>query len=245
MILAIDIGNTSSSLGLYQGGNVLTSIHFAPEPGVIAERLREFAAPAGVDGVVAASVAPEGDRHWRESIREIYGIDPLFVDSKCRLGVAIDYPRPERIGADRLANASAAHALYGAPVVVADFGTALTFDVVSARGAYIGGVIAPGLPLMFDYLAERTALLPHVEVAAVDAAVGKSSEEAMQIGARSGYRGMVKGVLGDIRAEVGPCQLCATGGHAEWVLADWEEEIEIVPELTLLGLGGIHDLNQG
>jgi len=244
MILAIDIGNTSTGIGRYEDGRVILSRHFRAEPGVIGEILEDFAPPRGVKGVAMASVVPASDHYWKEAIKDLYDLEPLVVDSACRLGLAIDYPRPERIGADRLANACAAYHLYGAPVVVADFGTALTFDVVSAQGAYIGGVIAPGLPMMFDYLSERTALLPHVEAADVVGAVGKSTEEAMQIGARAGYRGMVKGVLDDICAEIGECSLCATGGYAEWVLAEWDRDIAIIPELTLIELGRIYELNR-
>lgn len=244
MILAIDIGNTSTGLGCYKGGRVESALHFSAEPGGLRDRLTDFASPRGVRGVAMASVVPASDHCWKEAVRDLYGVEPLVVGSGCRLGLTIDYPSPESIGADRLANACAAYHLYGAPVVVADFGTALTFDVISAQGSYIGGVIAPGLPMMFDYLAERTALLPRVEVATVSRAVGRSTEEAMQIGARSGYRGMVKGVLDDICAETGECRLCATGGYAEWVLAEWQGQIEIVPDLTLLGLGRIYELNR-
>jgi type III pantothenate kinase len=129
-------------------------------------------------------------------------------------------------------------------VIVADFGTALTFDVISKERAYIGGVIAPGLSLMFDYLAEKTALLPHLSPAAISSRVGRSTEEAMLIGAHDGYRGMVSGILAGLQREVGECSVCATGGYAEWVLEEGAEQIKIMPDLTLLGLGLIYELNR-
>jgi type III pantothenate kinase len=243
MILCIDIGNTSVAVGAYSEGEILRMERFFPARDSLAQALQGFIAGEPLAGAAISSVVPARNDDWSAALLSGWGVQPLIIGSECRLGVQIDYPRPERIGADRLANAVAATALFGAPVVAADFGTALTFDVVSAAGAYIGGVIAPGLPLMCDYLAERTALLPSVAIRPVDSMVGRSTEEAMLIGAQTGYRGMVSAIIAGIARQIGDFSLCATGGYAEWVLHDWPGTCHIVPELTLIGVGRIYELN--
>jgi type III pantothenate kinase len=153
------------------------------------------------------------------------------------LGIGIDYPRPEQVGADRLANAIAVHARHGAPAVVIDFGTAVTFDVVSAAPAYCGGVIAPGLGAMSEYLTRRTALLPAVELAEPQRAIGKSTEEAMRAGAVYGYRGLVREILARLRAEIdGAAVVVATGGDAALIARGVPEIDRVDPDLTLEGL---------
>jgi len=129
-------------------------------------------------------------------------------------------------------------------VVVCDFGTALTFDIVKKDEGYVGGIICPGLPLMFDYLSEKTALLPHIQPVKTSRVIGKSTAEAMRIGARLGYRGMVREILADLKKELGRgMKVCATGGFAKWVLADFNGSISIDPNLTLKGLGRIGTMN--
>ena len=155
----------------------------------------------------------------------------------------MDYPYPERIGADRLADAAGGLARYGAPLIVVDFGTALNFEVVDARPAYVGGVITPGLPLMTSYLHEKTALLPKVTLGTMQTpAVGKSTEEAIALGAQVGYRGIVRELLAHLQRPFdGKAKVVATGGYAEWVLQGSDLEIEIDPTLTLFGLGKIFE----
>ncbi len=163
------------------------------------------------------------------------------------LGIKVTYPRPETIGADRLANACGAAARYGTPAIVADFGTALTFDVISRSEGYIGGVIAPGLPLMFTYLAEHTALLPKIDLAPVRRSVGKTTEEAMRLGAKWGYRGMVREIVAELKKSIGPgrVHLCGTGGFAGRVLQGMKPVMTVDKDLTLYGLGRIFELNGG
>jgi type III pantothenate kinase len=157
------------------------------------------------------------------------------------MGIGIRYPHPETIGADRLANAVALAHLHGAPGIVIDFGTAVTFDVLSADKHYLGGVIAPGLRLMTDYLHERTALLPHVELREPDTAIGQSTEGAILAGAAIGYRGMIRGILAALRQELpqgDKAHIVATGGDAEWIVGGLgeTESIAVDPDLTLHGL---------
>jgi type III pantothenate kinase len=194
-----------------------------------------------------ASVVPSLNGVWQSCLTKVAGMRPLVVSDRVELGVSISYPAPETIGADRLANATAAAARYGAPVIVADFGTALTFDVVSAECAYVGGVIAPGLPLMTEYLAERTALLPEIELKGRCPSVGKSTEGAMRIGAHVGYRGIVREIVTylESRLDMKGARLCATGGFAGWVLAGLDIPLAFDRNLTLFGIGRIHELNVG
>jgi type III pantothenate kinase len=171
----------------------------------------------------------------------------LRVTAKLKLGVGIDYPKPATIGADRLANAAAAWARFGGPVVVVDFGTAVSFDVVSAEGKYVGGVIAPGLEAMTHYLHTRTALLPEISLIEPPSAIGKNTKHAMLSGAVHGYRGLVREILREVGDEMGkPRKLAvvATGGYAELIAAKLPEIRKVVPELTLDGLRIIGTLNR-
>jgi type III pantothenate kinase len=152
--------------------------------------------------------------------------------------VGIDYPKPKSIGADRLANAIAARFHFGAPAVVVDFGTAVTFDVVNAKGNYAGGIIAPGLAAMTDYLHEKTALLPRIKIREIESAVGKSTEHAMLVGAVHGYRGLVRELIGALKRELRAEKLpvVATGGYAKLIAAKLPEISAVRDDLTLEGL---------
>ncbi len=171
----------------------------------------------------------------------------LQVSAKLRLGVGIDYPKPKSIGADRLANAAGAFASFGAPVVVVDFGTAVSFDIVAAEGNYVGGVIAPGLEAMTDYLHQRTALLPKISLLEPPSAIGKSTKHAMLAGAIYGYRGLVRQILLEIGRNLGiPHNLpvVATGGYAGLIAAGLPEIKMVQENLTLDGLRIIGQLNR-
>jgi type III pantothenate kinase len=151
--------------------------------------------------------------------------------------MAIDYPQPSQIGADRLANAAGVLTRHGAPAIVVDFGTAVTFDVISAEPAYCGGVIAPGLGAMTGYLTRRTALLPAIELEEPASAIGKSTTHAMQAGAVFGYRGLVKEIIARIRGELPGCaRIIATGGDAALIARGVPEIDAVDPDITLDGL---------
>jgi type III pantothenate kinase len=170
----------------------------------------------------------------------------LPVSAKLRLGVGVKYPKPGTIGADRLANAAAAFAAFGGPVVVVDFGTAVSFDIISAEGDYVGGVIAPGLEAMTDYLHQRTALLPKITLLEPPGAIGKSTKHAMLAGAVYGYRGLVRQILTEIGKELGirrNLPVVATGGYAELIAAGLPEIRTVRENLTLDGLRIIGTLN--
>lgn len=192
--------------------------------------------------VVLSSVVPEKGALIAETLADF----PLVhVSAKIKLGVGIDYPKPSSIGADRLANATAVAAKAPPPVVVVDFGTAVTFDIISRDRCYIGGVIAPGLEAMTDYLHQRTALLPRIQLLEPPAAIGKSTKEAMLSGAVHGYRGLIRQILTEIRAELDAPELrvVATGGYADLIAARLPEIGEVQPNLTLEGLRIIGTLN--
>jgi type III pantothenate kinase len=235
--LLIDIGNTSTSLAVARGLK-LSGIQRTPsgEPSLKLRTIPERA--------VIASVKPGVNKRWEKFLKQQGVKDILWVNHTVNLGIPVSYPKPETIGADRLANACEAAADYGTPVVVCDFGTALTFDIVTKTEGYVGGIICPGLPLMFDYLAEKTALLPHIKPVKTTHVVGKSTEEAMHIGAHLGYLGMVKEILAQLRKELGHhTKVCATGGFAKWVFEGWDHPVPVDPQLTLKGLARIATLN--
>ena len=192
--------------------------------------------------VVLCSVVPEKGALIRRALRKF----PLHVvGHRSRLGVGIDYPQPQRIGADRLANAAGAVAFYGAPCVVVDFGTAVTFDILSPGKKYIGGVIAPGLEAMTDYLHQRTALLPKISLLEPPGPIGKSTRHAMLAGAVYGYRGLVREIIGEIRKALGIRRLkvVATGGYADLIASGVKEISAVHENLTLEGLRLIGCLN--
>jgi type III pantothenate kinase len=191
---------------------------------------------------VLSSVVPARNPIIRKSLK----VPLLTVNPRLNLGIGVDFPNPNTIGADRLANATAVVHLHGAPAVVVDFGTAVTFDVISLEGKYVGGVIAPGLELMTDYFYRRTALLPKIDLLEPVAAIGKSTRAAMLSGAVHGYRGLVERVLVEIKKEISPrkkLRVIATGGYAQLIAAKLDLIEKVNPKLTLQGLRIIGNLN--
>jgi type III pantothenate kinase len=162
----------------------------------------------------------------------------LELTHRSLTGVGLDYPKPGTIGPDRLSNAIAARQRFGAPSIVVDFGTAVTFDVVNRRGDYVGGIIAPGLAAMTDYLHEKTALLPRIRIREIRSAIGKSTEEAMLVGAVHGYRGLVRELIRELKQELKSPRLpvVATGGYARLMASKLPEIRAVDPLLTLDGL---------
>lgn len=244
-LLAVDIGNTSTALGLFAGRRLVKRHRFptaVTSMPVIRLALLRLGVGRGT-AVAVASVVPRLDATWRNACRGLALATPLFVTARLELGVAVSYPRPATIGADRLANASEAFARFGAPAIVADFGTAVTFDVISPDGEYVGGVICPGLLFATDYLADRTALLPRIDMAGRVPRVGRNTEEAMRIGARVGYRGLVREIFTHLQRTTGPATLCATGGNARLALAGIGLPLRFDSDLTLKGIRRIYTLN--
>ena len=241
MILLFDIGNTHTHVGLADDRRVRRQTDIPTLTwfgGGVTALVKKFIGAAKIDGAVLCSVVPRATPLVRKSVRTLWNLDTLELTPKMSRGVGIDYPKPNSIGPDRLANAVAAKFHFGAPVVVVDFGTAVTFDVVDARGNYVGGIIAPGLAAMTDYLHEKTALLPKIKIREIKSAVGKSTEEAMLVGAVHGYRGLVRELIGELKRELRAKKLpvVATGGYAKLIAAKLPEISAVEPDLTLEGL---------
>ena len=241
--LLVDISNSYTKLAFSSRDRVGRSTRVATK-NLTRASLAALLATREVGSVVVSSVVPAKNGAISSAAKSL---PVLFIDANCELGVGVDYPAPHTIGADRLANAAAAAHLYGRPAIVVDFGTAVTFDVVSAAGDYIGGVIAPGLESMTSFLYHRTALLPKLTLREPRSAIGKSTRGAMMSGAIYGYRGLVREIISRIRTESFArvkVRVVATGGYAE-LIAHQLPEIEAVhPGLTLDGLRLIANLNR-
>ena len=258
-LLVVDVGNTSTAVGLWSDGRVSkvshcdggfdeASLQVSRLKSHVLSRLKSRVSSPPL-GLAYVSVVPAVDVQWRAFARQ-QGLTWHQVSYRDfgkghkteggrREGVTLDYPRPETIGADRLADAAGAVSRYGAPVLVMDFGTALTAAVVTEDRVWRGGVIAPGFPLMRDYLFERTAKLPRMKLGSGKAPrIGRSTEEAMRFGALVGYRGMVREIVSELRRNFN-CEfkLVATGGFAKWVLRGLDLPFVIDPTLTLYGAG--------
>lgn len=247
-VIVVDIGNTSASFGLARG-TALKCVRridgYLSKKNEIASALEEISKGHSIVGSVLCSVVPAANMAWVSALKKQLGVYPIVVNHRHNLGINITYPKPASIGADRLANACGAAHKYGTPSIVADFGTALTFDVICTNQGYVGGVIAPGLPLMTDYLADKTALLPHIELKGTVQPLGKSTEGAMRLGAQVGYRGIVREIVNHLKEVIGEKEiiLCATGGYARWALKGIDMDFHFDPSLTLYGLSRIYDLN--
>jgi type III pantothenate kinase len=241
MILLFDIGNTHTHIGLANGQRVLKQMDIPTRDwfgGKAKTRVAKFTGAKKIEGAVLCSVVPRATPLVRKTVGALWKLSALELTPKTLRGVGIDYPKPNSIGPDRLANAVAARKRFGTPVVVVDFGTAVTFDVVDAKGNYIGGIIAPGLAAMTDYLHEKTALLPKIKIREVKNVVGKSTEHAMLVGAVHGYRGLVRELIGELKRELRAKKLpvVATGGYAKLIAAKLPEISAVAPDLTLEGL---------
>ena len=236
-LVVVDVGNTSTAVGLWSGGRVTRVSHIdggGSAAFLAVESLR------GRTAIAYASVVPKADAAWRRFAKR-QGLPFIRIDHTLFLaasGLALDYPKPETIGADRLADAAAAVDRYGAPVLVCDFGTAFTAAAVTEDRTWRGGVIAPGLPLMRDYFCARTAKLPRIALGGRCPRVGRSTEEAMRIGARVGARGMVREIVGHLsQAFHARFRLVATGGYAAWVLKGLDLPFTVDHTLTVHGTG--------
>ncbi len=235
--LLINNNNTRTKFALAGGKNGSITPELAlTSAGLTTKDIRKLVGDWEYCGVVLSSVVPDN----------VPTITAAFPDTKIvsvahniELGIEIDFPNPDTVGADRIANAVAvgSEARNNKPVIVVDFGTAVTFDIVDTRPAYVGGVIAPGLDAMRSYLHQKTALLPLIDIRKPDSAVGRSTEEAMLSGAYHGYRGLVKEIISQIEKELGEdAQILATGGYAELIAKGLPEIDSVDPLLTMRGL---------
>jgi type III pantothenate kinase len=254
MLLAIDIGNTNITFGLYEGESLgprwrIRTIHekMPDEYGILMVQLfrHQNRHPQEVTGVAIASVVPPLTPVFEQVCQDYVGHTPLVVDAGVRTGVRIHYDNPRDVGADRVVDAVAVRAMYGAPACVVDFGTATTFDAVSAEGDYLGGAIAPGIGIAARALFERTAKLPRVELDRPPSPIGRNTPHSIQSGLLFGYVGLVEGMVARFKEELGPdTHVVGTGGLAP-VIARETDVIDVIdPWLTLHGLRIVYDLNR-
>ncbi len=239
--LLFDIGNTHTHLGLaneyrvFRQANIRTAAWF---DGTAANLVSKFIGNRTLAGAALCSVVPKATPKAFAASRRLWKLTPLALTPDTIRGVGICYPKPHTIGPDRLANAIAVRHHFGAPAVVVDFGTAVTFDVVDKRGDYVGGIIAPGLAAMTDYLHEKTALLPKIHIRETSAVIGKNTKQAMLIGAVHGYRGLIRELASELKRELKSKRLpiVATGGYAKLMASKLPEITSVEPLLTLEGL---------
>ena len=240
--LLIDVSNSFTKIA-WSSRQRLGSVRRIATPDLRVARIREVLEKHDAQNIVVSSVVPAKNREIKKAAgnRRV-----IWLTARSQLNVRINYPRPQTIGADRLANAVAVTALYGAPAIVIDFGTAVTFDIVSADAAYIGGVIAPGLEAMTNFLYQHTALLPRISLREPPSAIGKTTRDAMLVGAVFGYRGLVQEILRQIIAEkfAGKrVHIVATGGYADLVAKKLPQVKAVHQNLTLEGLRIVGCLN--
>ena len=246
MLLGIDVGNTNTVLGVYEGKKLLahwrlTTLHeqTVDEWGILIRNLftLENIDAGKIQGIIIASVVPPLDSSLEEVAQRYFHKPAVFVRPEGETGMAVRYEPPQDVGADRIVNGVAAFEKYGGPCIVVDFGTAITFDAISKKGEYLGGVIAPGLGIAAEALFARAARLPRVDIRPPDSVIATTTVGSMQSGLYYGYLGLVDGILERMLAELGSkCRVVATGGQAS-LLAEGSKYIRQTDDfLTLDGL---------
>ena len=254
MLLAVDIGNTDTTLGVFENEELRATWHMAT---VIHRMADEYAAlllnllyhqgldKADIKEVALCSVVPPLIATFEELFQRYFHISPLVVGAGVKTGVRIRMDNPREVGADRIVNAAAAHHLYSGPIIIADLGTATTFDTVSKEGDYLGGAIAPGINTAAEALFTQAAMLPRVELIHPNQAIGTNTIAAMQSGIVFGYVGLVEGIVARIQQELGEkAKVVATGGYAELIARETAVINEVNPDLTLVGLRLIYLMNK-
>ena len=245
LLLVLDVGNTNTVVGLFAGADLVSHWRLSTQADRTADEvgmwLRQLLAWQGVDprelvGVAVGSVVPPMDPRLRDGILRYLDLPAFFIEPGIRTGMPLRVDAPQELGADRLCDAVAAYEMYGGPCVVIDFGTAVTWEVVSADGEYLGGAIAPGPGVTSEALASRTAKLPRVALAPPPRVIGKGTVDSIQSGLFYGYLGLVEGVTTRILAELGEAEVIATGGFADDISRHTAIIRHVEPDLTLYGL---------
>jgi type III pantothenate kinase len=254
MLLAVDIGNSETTLGVFEGDQVRVDWHLAT---AIHRTADEYAAllldllhsrnleAADIKRVAMCSVVPPLTAVFNTLFDKYFAIKPLVVEVGIKTGVSIRMDNPREVGADRIVNAAAAHHLYNGPVIVVDLGTVTTFDTVSAEGEYLGGAIAPGIAAAAEAMFERAALLPQIELTKPQKAIGTNTISAMQSGIIFGYVGLIEGIVTRIQKELGAkTKVVPPGGYAELIATETKVIDAINSTLTLTGLRLIYYMNR-
>jgi type III pantothenate kinase len=254
LLILVDVGNTNTIFGVYQGEELIESFRLSTDTERTADEygallLPLFAMrgsdPASAEAVVISSVVPPLRLTLERLSARYFGRKPLFIEPGVRTGMPLRYDNPAEVGADRIVNAVAARERYGSPVVVVDFGTATTFDVVNAAGEYAGGIIAPGITISAEALFAHASRLYRVDVRKPSELVGKNTVSAMQAGIYYGYIGLVDGILERLTVELPDIKgIVATGGQAPLIASGSKYIREVDPDLTLTGLKLIYERNR-
>jgi type III pantothenate kinase len=253
VLLAVDVGNTETVLGVFRDEELAWHWRLATVPERTADELallfggfletQDLSFDRNVTGVVISSVVPSATQALREMVSGYFHFAPVVVEPGVRTGVPVLTDNPKEVGADRIVNALAAFTKYGGPAIVVDFGTATTFDAVSAGGEYLGGAIAPGIQISAQALYERTARLPRVELSAPRSVVGKNTVESLQSGIVYGYAAMVDGMVDRMAKDLGTPSVIATGGLASIIVDECGTIEHHEPWLTLEGLRLVFEKN--
>jgi len=254
VLLAVDIGNTNVTLGVFDGEQLRGTWRMATDINKMGDEyaamLLTMLTHSGIkvgdikEAAICSVVAPLVGT-FEELLKRYFKVSPLIIRAGVKTGVRILYPNPREVGADRIVNAAAAHHLYKGPVIVVDMGTGTTFDVVSKEGDFIGGVIAPGIGIAAQALYTRTAALPRVELIAPEKAIGTTTVSAMQSGIVFGYIGLVEGLVARIQKELPEkAVVIATGGYADLIARGTKVIDDTNADITLVGLRLIYNMNK-
>ena len=249
MLLTADIGNTSITLGLFEEDALVEEFRLASDRDLSLEEyevlLKSLFKDFKVDGCIICSVVEELNEKFKNAVENVFKIEPMFLSLDINTGIKISLDNPEEAGADRIANESGAYVLYNKPVIVVDFGTATTFDIVNKNGEFIGGVIAPGLNLQMKVLNKFTSKLPRIDVAVSNTAIGHNTADAILSGVIRGAACMIDGLVRQCEKELGEkAVLVATGGYSGLIATYLERPFDFInPTLTLEGLRYLYQLN--
>ena len=255
MLFVIDAGNTNIVLGVYRGDDLVENWRIGTKKGRTADEygilIRELLKVSGLDykeisDIILSSVVPPLDSVIIEMSEKYFNVKPQIVGPGLKCGIPILYDNPKEVGADRIVNAVAAIKRYRGPVIVVDFGTATTFDFITAKAEYSGGVIAPGIGISIEALFEKASKLPKVELVKPKKIIGKNTAASIQSGIIYGYVGLVDGIVTKMKEETGvDAKVVATGGLAPLIAAESSCIDEVIEKLTLEGLKEIFELNRG
>lgn len=256
-LLAVDVGNTNVTLGVFENDDLRATWRFAPDPQRTADEHALLISglmnlkgqpPSEIDAAIMCSVVPPVTELVTSAISLICDVETLVVGTGVRTGIRVNYDRTQDVGTDRVVDAVAANHLYGGPVIVIDIGTGLVFNAITADGEYIGGAIAPGLRIAAEAMYQRTSMLRRIELAAPPTAIGRSTVASMQSGVIYGYADLVEGMVRRFKNELAPaapdsCQVVATGGLASILEPHVTCFDHIDIDLTLKGLQIVHEMN--
>lgn len=242
MLLAVDIGNTNIALGMFRNKRLIKRIAIPTKSMADPDRLRKFVSKNKIEGAIICSVVPQATQVMARQLRKLSGKEPYIIGKNIRVPVKNLYRKPKQVGMDRLVNAYAGIKLYKAPLVAVDFGTAITFDVVSKKGEYLGGMIIPGLRISLEAMAERTALLPRIKLSRPKEFIGRDTRNSMLSGILYGFAALTDDLSLRIKRRIGiNARVIGTGGNIE-LISKYCKEIDIVDrDITLKGLSLIYE----